>query len=116
MREESLGAPGKPLILQKVHTGFVNPSIAWRRSLVNNWLFLNLKIKSFRSLCKKEMFHEFRACWIVSKFGTAVSVTAAKVLTIRSLVGSALSVCCFKSIERNFFAPFLTVPKKPSIF
>ena len=78
------------LILQKVQAALTNPSIACNRSFVKSWLFLHLKIKSFISLCKNEIFQELRHIRRISIFGTVVPVTREKVVVILRVAGSAL--------------------------
>ena len=99
-------APGTPLILQKVHAALCNPSIACSLSLVSNWLFLSLKMKSFISLCIKDIFHEFRHIRVVSTFGRFVPVILEKVFVILNVFGSADLICELHRTFRNFLDPF----------
>ena len=105
-------APETPLILQKVHAALCNPSIACSLSLVSNWLFLSLKMKSFISLCIKDIFHEFRHIRVVSTFGRFVPVILEKVFVILNVFGSADLICELHRTFRNFLDPFLTLSRK----
>ena len=112
----SLLAGKFPRILQNVHPGSVNPSIACIRSFVKSWLFLNLNKKSLKLLCRNGKFHEESANLVMSTIGICVPVEIAKVLTILSPFGFAFDNEFLDKMIQNFFDPFLIFLKKSPIF